>query len=182
MEGPNSKNTSTSLPLTDCSQALHCPRVPPVRYLIKSTVNWRTRNNLYSHALLIPSFPIITPILPLWTSWNHENINLNLCKYISMIQRLSFLFMMNCQRDFKMCPSILTCVLIRMIIMLCLNRLWWIPSPNILLQRLLDLKSINTGFPHGSLMVFCIPSNIEINCFGKYDPFQTERTSIYHYL
>ena len=51
-----------------------------------------------------------------------------------------------------------------------------------LAQKTVRFKSINTGFPHGSRMVFCIPSNIEINCFGKYDPFQTERTSIYHYL
>ena len=89
-------------------------------------------------------------------------------------------FMRNCQRDFKMCPSILIYVLIRMITMNCLNRLWWTPSPNILLQKLLDLKSTNIGFPRGSLMVFCVPSNIEINCFGKYDAFQMEQTSIHH--
>ena len=61
-----------------------------------------------------------------------------------------------------------------------LNRLCWTPSPNILLQKLLDLKSTNIGFPRGSLMVFCVPSNIEINCFGKYDAFQIEQTSIHH--
>ena len=69
------------------------------------------------------AYPIIILVLPLWPSWNHENINLNL--YIIMIQRIFAPFMTNCQRDFKKCPWILICVLIRMITMNCLNRLCW---------------------------------------------------------
>ena len=51
-----------------------------------------------------------------------------ICKYIIMIQRSFAPFITNCQRDFKMCPSLLIYVLIRMMIMNCLNRLWWSPS------------------------------------------------------
>ena len=51
-----------------------------------------------------------------------------------------------------------------------------------LAPKTVRFKKYKHRLSHGSLMVFCIPSNIEINCFGKYDPLQTERTSIYHYL
>ena len=45
-----------------------------------------------------------------------------ICQYTIMIQQLFAPFIMNCQRDFKMCPSMLIHVLIRVMIMNCLNR------------------------------------------------------------
>ena len=137
-------------------------------------------NNVFEIVVFLESMKSMCSDTPEESYFAFVIINLNSCKYIIMIQRLFVPFMMNCQRDLKMCPWILVYVLIQMktITMNCLNRLWWTPSPNILPPKQLDLKSTNIGFLRVLLVVFCVLSNIEINCSGKHDPFQTEQTTI----
>ena len=55
-------------------------------------------------------------------------------------------FMMNCQRDLKMCPWILVYVLIQMKTMNCLNRLWWTLGPNTL-PKTARFKKYKHGLP-----------------------------------
>ena len=124
---------------------------------------------------MISGHYLCVAIMDIFKSQKHQPkfVLYYICKHTIMIQRHFAPLITNCERDFKMCSSILIYVLIRMMIMNCL---WWSPS-QISSFKNVRFKMYKHRLP---LMVFCVPSNTEINCSGKYDPLQMEQTSIHH--